>query len=160
MDLSTIILYSIAIVLLVISLIKDKEKTVKALKKGSMAFKKIIPILVPLFMIVGIVLSIVTPNMIRSALGENTGILGVIIGMVVGSISFMPPFVTYPLGAELIENGAGYPQVAAFVTTLMAVGIVYWMAEKRFFGRKAVVLRNSLAFIASGIVALVIWGVM
>lgn len=160
MDLSTIILYSIAIILLFISLVKDKKKTKMAIKKGWMAFKKILPVLIPLFIIVGVVLSIVTPDMIRSVLGENSGILGVTLGMIVGSIAFIPPFVAYPLGADLLANGAGYPQVAAFVTTLMAVGIVYWMAETKFFGKKAVVLRNSLAFIASGIVAIVIWGVM
>lgn len=160
MDLSTIILYSIAIILLIISLIKDKKKTKMAVKKGWMAFKKILPLLIPLFIIVGIVLSVVTPDMIRSVLGENSGILGVLLGMIVGSIAFIPPFVAYPLGADLLANGAGYPQVAAFVTTLMAVGIVYWTTETKFFGKKAVFLRNSLAFIASGVVSLVIWGVM
>ncbi len=160
MDLSTIILYSFAIILLVVSLIKDKQKSMKAIKKGWMAFKKIIPVLIPLFMIVGIVLSIVTPEVIKSLLGEESGVLGVLIGMVAGSVAFMPPFVTYPLGAELLENGAGYPQVAAFVTTLMAVGLVYWAAEVKYFGKKAVILRNGLAFLASGIVAVVVWGVM
>jgi uncharacterized membrane protein YraQ (UPF0718 family) len=125
-----------------------------------MAFKKIVPVLVPLFMIVGIVLSIVTPEMIKTVLGEDSGLIGVLIGMAVGSVAFMPPFVTYPLGAQLLDNGAGYPQVAAFVTTLMAVGLVYWMAETKYFGKKAVILRNGLAFMASGIVAIIVWVVM
>ena len=160
MDISTIILYSVAIVLLIISFAKDKKKTKAAVKKGWMAFKKIVPVLIPLFIIVGVVLSVITPEMIRFVLGENSGIAGVAIGMVAGSIAFIPPFVAFPLGADLLENGAGYPQVAAFVTTLMAVGIVYWAAEKKFFGNKAVILRNTLAFVASGVVAFVIWGIM
>lgn len=160
MDISTIFLYSIAAILLIVSLIKDTHKTKRAIKKGFGAFKKIIPMLVPLFIIVGVVLSVVTPDMIRTVLGEKSGIVGVIIGLVVGSISFMPPFVTYPLGVELIESGAGYPQVAAFVTTLMAVGLVYWMAETKYFGKKLTIMRNSLALVASSIVALVVWGVM
>jgi len=160
MDISTIILYSIALILLAFSIIKDRQKTKKAIKKGWMAFIKILPVLIPLFLIVGIVLSIITPDMIKQILGEDSGVFGILIGMLIGSVAFMPPFVTYPLGAELLQNGAGYPQVAAFVTTLMAVGLVYWAAEVKFFGNKAVVLRNSLAFIASGIVALVVWGVM
>ena len=160
MDISTIILYSVAIVLLIISFVKDKKKTKAAVKKGWMAFKKIVPVLIPLFIIVGVVLSVITPEMIRFVLGENSGIAGVAIGMVAGSIAFIPPFVAFPLGADLLENGAGYPQVAAFVTTLMAVGIVYWAAEKKFFGNKAVILRNTLAFVASGVVAFVIWGIM
>lgn len=160
MDASTIILYSIAIVLLVVSSLKDRKKTKAAVKKGWMAFKKILPVLIPLFMIVGVVLSVVNPDIIRTLLGQDSGIFGVILGMIVGSIAFIPPFVAYPLGAELLQNGAGYPQVAAFITTLMAVGFVYWMAEKKYFGKKAVIMRNSMAFIASGIVAFVVWGVM
>lgn len=160
MDISTIILYTIALLLLLISLIKDTKKTKKAVKKGWIAFMKIMPILIPLFIIVGVLLSVITPDTIKEVLGEDSGITGVLIGMLAGSVAFMPPFVTYPLGAELIKNGAGYPQVAAFVTTLMAVGFVYVSAEVQFFGKKAVIYRNSLAFIASGLVAFVIWGVM
>ncbi len=129
-------------------------------KKGWMAFKKILPILIPLFLIVGIILTVISPDIIKFSLGENSGIMGVFIGLLVGSIAFMPPFVTYPLGVELLEKGAGYPQVAAFVTTLMAVGIVYFTAETKFFGTKSTILRNGLGFIASLIVALVVWGVM
>lgn len=160
MDISTIILYGIAFVLLVVSVIKDRAKTWKAVKKGWMAFVKILPVLIPLFLIVGVMLSIITPSMIKSVMGEDSGIMGVITGMLLGSVAFMPPFVTFPLGAELLEQGAGYPQVAAFVTTLMGVGLVYWAAEIKFFGKKAVALRNGLAFIASGVVAFVVWGVM
>ncbi len=160
MDLSTIVLYTFATVLLIVSLIKDKAKTKKAVKKGWMAFVKILPVLIPLFLIVGIVLNILTPMTIKQLLGSDSGIFGVLIGMIIGSAAFIPPFITYPLGAELLSNGAGYPQVAAFMTTLMAVGLVYWVAEVKFFGKKAVALRNGLAFIASGIVAVVVWGLM
>lgn len=160
MDISTIILYSIAGILLILSFIKDRKKTRQAIKKGWMAFIHIVPVLIPLFLIVGVLLSLITPSMIRQIMGADSGILGVILAMLIGSVAFMPPFVTYPLGAQLLENGAGYAQVAALVTTLMAVGLVYWSAEVKFFGSKAVVLRNGLAFIASGIVAFVVWGVL
>lgn len=160
MDLSTIILYTIALSLLIVSLVKDRTKTMKAVKKGWMAFVNILPVLIPLFIIVGVMLSIITPQMIKSVMGEDSGIMGVLTAMLAGSVAFMPPFVTFPLGAELLEQGAGYPQVAAFVTTLMGVGLVYWGAEVKFFGKTAALLRNSLAFMASGIVALLVWGVM
>jgi uncharacterized membrane protein YraQ (UPF0718 family) len=160
MDISTIVLYTISIVLLIVSLIKDKNKTMKAVKKGWMAFLKIIPVLIPLFMIVGVFLSLITPSLIKQVLGADSGVFGIVTGMILGSVAFMPPFVTYPLGVELLSNGAGYAQVAAFVTTLMAVGFVYWTAEVKFFGQKAVLYRNGLAFLASGIVAFVIGRVM
>jgi uncharacterized membrane protein YraQ (UPF0718 family) len=159
-DISTIILYTVALSLLLISFIKDKKKTKMALKKGWKSFKNIIPMLVPLFIIVGVVLTIVTPETIKNLLGDESGIVGVIIGLLVGSVAFMPPFITYPLGAELLKGGAGYPQVAALVTALMSVGIVYLTTEYKFFGWKATISRNVLALTASSVVALVIWVVM
>jgi len=160
MGVSTFILYALVLALLTVSFFKDRTKTKKAIKKGWMSFKKIIIILIPLFMFVGILLSLITPEQIKVAMGDESGITGVIIALVVGSIAFIPSFLTFPLGAELLESGAGYPQVAALVTALMAVGIVYIVAEYKFFGRKAVVLRNGFAILASVVVAFVIWVVM
>lgn len=160
MDISTIILYITAIILTIVSLIKSPKKTKMGLKKGWMAFKKILPILVPLFMIVGFVLSIITPETIQSVLGGDTGFIGIIIGVFIGSVTFMPPFVAYPLGAELIEQGAGYAQIAGFVAALMAVGFVYIPTEIKFFGKKSTILRNTLGLLASVIVAIIMWVVM
>lgn len=156
MSISTIVLYIMAVITLIISLIRDRKKSLMGIKKGFLAFKKIIPLLVPLFLIVGIVLTYVTPEMIKSVLGEDSGWLGVLLGSIMGSIAFMPPFVTFPLGADLLSSGAGYAQVAAFVTTLMGVGFVYLQAETKFFGKKATLTRNVLAFVTAIIVALVI----
>lgn len=160
MGLSTYILYGLAFVLLVVSFIKDKNKTKKALKKGWMSFKNIMITLIPLFMFIGIVMTLVTPELIMTIMGEESGIIGVMTALVVGSIAFIPSFLTFPLGADLLAVGAGYPQVAALVTALMAVGIVYIPVEKKFFGGKAVFLRNAFAVLASLVVALVIWVVM
>lgn len=156
MDISTIILYILAILFLIISLVRDRAKTKMGIKKGFVAFKKIIPILIPLFIVVGVLLTFVTPEIITQVLGEESGWIGVVIGTLLGSIAFMPPFVTFPLAADLLESGAGYPQVAAFVTTLMGVGIVYIQAEKSFFGIGSTIRRNVLAFIAAIIVSIVI----
>lgn len=156
MDISTIILYILAFGFLIVSLIKDRKKTKKGIKKSFMAFKNILPLLIPLFLIVGIVLTFVTPEMIKNLLGEDSGWIGITFGLFIGSVAFMPPFVTFPLGSELIANGAGFPQVAAFVTTLMGVGIVYLQAEMKFFGAGSTIRRNSLAFVAAISVAVAV----
>jgi len=55
----------------------------------------------------------------------------------------------------LIKSGAGTMQIAAFISTLMMVGIVTLPLEIKFFGKKAAYLRNGLAFVFSLLVALV-----
>lgn len=160
MGISTYILYGFTTVLLIVAFIKDSEKAKLALKKGYKSFMKLLPILIPLFLFVGIILTVITPEQIRLIMGDDSGIIGIISALIIGSISFMPPFVTYPLGAELLANGAGYTQVAALMTALMTVGFVYISAETKFFTKKSMIYRNLLALIASAVVALVIWMVM
>ena len=100
---------------------------------------------------------IINPDVITSALGEGSGILGYLFAFVVGSITFLPAFISYPLGAELIEAGAGVPQVAGFLVTVMSVGVVYISAEIKYFSKKATLYRNLISLIGAVLVVLIVW---
>lgn len=157
MSVETYIIYGLAALLLIISFMKDKKKTIKGLKKAFKSFMKLMPVLIPLFIFVGILLTLITPSFISSILGENSGFLGYVIGMSLGSVTFMSPFVAYPLGLELLENGAAYPQVAGLLVTLMSVGLVYFAMESKFFNKKAAIYRNLISFIGAILVVVIVW---
>ncbi|NCB01911.1 MAG: permease, partial [Spirochaetia bacterium] len=74
----------------------------------------------------------------------------------VGAITLIPGFVAFPTAAMLLEGGAGYMQIAAFVSTLMMVGIVTLPVEIKYFGKRLAIYRNILAFAFSFLVAYVI----
>jgi uncharacterized membrane protein YraQ (UPF0718 family) len=93
-------------------------------------------------------------------LGEESGVLGVLIALVIGSITFMPSFVAFPLGANLLSHGAGYPQIAAFISSLMAVGFVSLGLEIQYFGKSSALLRNLFAIVASIVFTIIVWRVM
>ncbi|MFW6299257.1 MAG: permease [Bacillota bacterium] len=157
MSIEGIIIYGVAISLTLLSLIMDREKTKMGIKKGVRSFFKLLPVLIPLFLFVGILMTLVNPELISSMLGDESGVLGVSVGLVVGSVTFMPPFVAFPLGRELLDSGAAYPQVAGFLVTLMSVGVVYFAAESIFFSKKAALVRNLVSFVGAIIVVLVVW---
>lgn len=152
MSIEGLIIYGVALVLTVISLIKSKEKTMMGLKKGAKSFMKLMPVLLPLFLFIGILLTLVTPSFISSVLGEESGLVGYLFGLTVGSITFMPPFVAYPLGQSLLDNGAAYPQVAGFLVALMSVGLVYFQVESRYFNKKSALFRNLVSLLGAIIV--------
>ena len=56
----------------------------------------------------------------------------------------------------LVENGAGYMQIGAFVSALMMVGVITMPVEIKYFGKKLTIWRNVLAFIFSLFVAFII----
>ena len=156
MGIETYIIYGLALILTLVSFIKDKEKTKKGFKKGFKAFMKLLPVLIPLFLFIGILLALVTPEFISTLIGSGSGIVGISIGLIVGSITFMPPFVAYPLGVELLANGAGDAQVAGLLVTLMSVGLVYFAAESKLFHTKSAILRNVVSLIGAIIVVLIV----
>ncbi len=151
----TIALYVIAIAALITSFVRSKEKTRLALKKAWKAFENILPQFLSIILIIGMMLAILTPEQISHFIGKESGWLGVLLAAAIGSITLIPGFVAFPLAAALIKSGAGYMQIAAFVSTLMMVGIVTMPVEFKYFGKKATFLRNGMAFAFSLIVALV-----
>ena len=151
-----IILYSLAIILLAASYLKDKSKTKKALKKAWKSFENILPELLVIMLLIGVLLAVVDHELISSLLGESSGWFGVILASIIGAITLIPGFVAFPTAALLLKGGAGYTQIAACVSTLMMVGIVTLPVEVKYFGKKISYTRNVLAFMFSFIVAIVV----
>jgi uncharacterized membrane protein YraQ (UPF0718 family) len=115
----TITFYVLALFGLVLSFIKSREKTKLALKKAWKSFENILPQLLAILIIIGVILALLTPEQISKMLGNESGWVGVMIAAVIGSITLIPAFVAFPLAAALLNNGAGYMQIAAFASTLM-----------------------------------------
>lgn len=153
---SNYILYGVTILLLIVSYYKDKKKTKMALKKAWKAFENILPEFLTVIMFVGVLLAVLNPQVISKIIGNNSGWFGVILAAVVGAITLIPGFVAFPTAAMLLQNGAGYMQIGAFVSTLMMVGVVTIPVEIKYFGKKLTLLRNLFAFIFSFLVAYII----
>jgi uncharacterized membrane protein YraQ (UPF0718 family) len=151
-----VFLYVLAITLTLVSLMKDKEKTKKALKKGWIAFENILPTVLSVMAVVGITLSLVNEELIGKVIGPNSGLVGILVAIAVGSITMMAGFVAFPLGAVLMERGAGVAQIAGFISALMMVGLITIPLEIKYWGRKATLMRNILGIVISFIVAIVI----
>jgi uncharacterized membrane protein YraQ (UPF0718 family) len=152
----TIILYILAIGLLFLSFLKDREKTNMALKKAWKSFENILPQFLSILIIIGIILAVLSPQTISKLIGQQSGWFGMVIASFIGSITLIPGFVAFPLASALLKSGAGFMQIAVFISTLMMVGVVTIPIEIKYFGKKATVLRNVLAFIFSYIVAIAI----
>ncbi|WHZ59973.1 hypothetical protein [Metabacillus hrfriensis] len=155
-----IILYTIATIYLGISFTKDKHKTKVALLSSWKMFRNVLPDLLAIMLFVGLALSLLTPSLISSIIGENSGLLGIIYSTIIGSIALVPSFIVFPLGHTLVQNGAALPQVAVLMSTLMSVGLATISMEQKTFGRSFAYARNISAIIMSLLFALIIWVVM
>jgi len=82
-------------------------------------------------------------------------LLATIASALLGTITFVPAFIAFPLVGTLVDAGVGVIPAVAFLTTLTMVGIVTFPLEKKEFGVKFTALRNGLSFIFAVIIALV-----
>ncbi|GMQ59596.1 permease [Vallitalea sediminicola] len=153
---SSYIMYLVAITLLIISYYKDKKKTKKALKKAWKSFNNILPQFLGVILFVGILLSIFDAEFISKIIGARSGWIGVIASAVIGAVTLIPGFVAFPTAAMLLESGAGYMQIGAFISALMMVGVITAPVEIKYFGKKLTIIRNVLAFVFCFIVAYII----
>lgn len=150
------IFYLLTIALVLLSFFKDREKTKQSLEKAWKSFINILPQLLGIVSAVGIIISFLNPETIGKLIGDSSGWSGVILAAIIGSVTLIPGFIAFPTAAMLLQNGAGYMQLGAFISSLMMVGLVTIPMEIEYFGKKVAIIRNTLAFFFSLIVAVII----
>jgi uncharacterized membrane protein YraQ (UPF0718 family) len=109
------------------------------LKRGWFMFRNILVPFLNILILVSIALFLIPPSIISRYLGPESGALGLLIAAVVGSITLIPGFISYPIAKGLITQGASYAVVATFMTTLMMVGVVTLPLEIKYFGKRVAI---------------------
>jgi len=157
---NAIIFISLSAVLSGVSFAIDRKKTVAGFKRGWKMFKNVLLPFLNILILVSVLLYFVPPNVISKYLGANSGVIGFSIAALVGSVTLIPGFISYPIAAGLIQQGASYAVVATFMTTLMMVGVVTLPLEIRYFGRRVAITRNVLNFFAAVAIGLLVGLIM
>lgn len=148
-------LYIVTGVLLVVSFVADREKTVRGVKIGIKKFRTILPNYLKLLILIAIVLFFAEGLIVRY-LGQENALVGLFAALVLGSVTIMPGFIAYPLAGVLVNRGVLYMVVAGFVITLQMVGVLTYPVEKEYLGVKATVIRNAMSFVIAAIISLAI----
>lgn len=155
MDVFTIAIWVGTILFLLISMIKDKRKTKQALKMAfGMGRGMLISILSIIFAI-GLILTILPPSEIARFVSNQSVLVATVIAALFGTITLVPAFIAFPLVGTLVGAGVSIVPAVAFLTTLTMVGMVTFPLEKKEFGIKFTVVRNSLSFVFAIVIALV-----
>jgi uncharacterized membrane protein YraQ (UPF0718 family) len=156
----TLALYFLAAAGIAASFARDREKTVKALYIAKESFLRILPDFGTVLVIIGIMLTFLSPATISNLLGRESGTWGMLAAAAVGSATLIPGFVAFPLAKSLLDGGAGIPQVAVFISTLMMVGVVTGPLEVSYFGKRATLIRNGLSLLFSFVVAYIMGAII
>ena len=147
-------LYLVTALAVLVSLSASRAKTWQAFKIAGKKFANILPAILSMLIFVSFILFLLPSELILNFLGGNSKFSGVLVAAFLGSITFMPGFIAFPLSGILLDKGVPYMVLSAFTTTLMMVGVLTYPVEKEYFGTKVTIIRNVSGFFMALIVAL------
>lgn len=155
-SLTAMVIDSIVAVCLLTSMIKSRKKTWQALQIAWFAFKRMAPMILGIIAVIGLLIGFVPPGWIARVIGPDTGVPGVLVAALIGSVLIIPGIIAFPLAMSLQTMGASVTSIAALVTTLMMIGFVFIPLEIQLLGKKFCIVRNGLSFAAAIVIAVLI----
>ena len=150
---TTTIMIILAAGFLLFSIIKSRKKTKKSVMIAKQMFLNTFIEVAGIMALVGLVLALLPPDLIKQLLGGGSKILSTIFGALIGTVTIMPAFIAFPLSKSLYMSGAYLVTIAAFLTTLTMVGVATYPIEVRHFGRKFTLVRNGISFVMALVIA-------
>lgn len=152
----TLLLYLIAGICLILSLLKDRQKTRIALKKAFKAFEGILPQFLVVLILVAIALSVLDTGTISLIFGKNSGVWGVLAASLVGAITLIPGFVAFPAAAVLMKKGASFINILIFVGAWSTTKIPMLLFESSALGPRFALSRLAIDIVGIILIALAI----
>jgi len=150
-----LIIWILSALVLVVSLYHSRQKTKDALKVSLKFFRALaLPILMIVWAI-GFLMTFLPSEAVLNTVGWEAGIKGMVLAALFGSIVLIQAFIAFPLAGAFLRQGADVRSIAAFVTTLVMVGVATAPLEIKFFGKKFTFWRNGLSFVFAIIIAFI-----
>lgn len=154
MDIFTKGLWAITIIWFIVSIIKDKKKTIDSMKRSKKMMGNMVGQIIGILFLIGLILTFIPPEMIKEYLGSSNTFLATILSALLGSITLIPAFVAFPLVGSIVDMGASIVPAVAFLTTLTMVGFVTFNLERQEFGKRFALARNGLSFLFAIIISI------
>jgi hypothetical protein len=128
----------------------------QALKKSLLNLKSSLPIMLGVLLLVGLVNQLFSNY--YTEIFNGSLFLDPLKGALAGSISFGIPITSFIVGGELLEQGVSLIAITAFILAWSTVGIAMLPLEISTLGKKFSIIRNSICFVFSVIIAiLTVW---
>ena len=104
------------------------------------------PMLLAVIGLIGLFKTYITPEMLHT-LFNGSVLHDMLMGVGLGGVSVGQPFLSYIIGGELLDEGASFYGVTAFILAFVTLGVVQLPLEFAIFGFRFALLRNLLSLL-------------
>ena len=158
---ATLLLWIIALIFFLISLMRGKETVKKGLELTWKTTQANSLLIIRAFMIVGYV-SVLSPEKLVTAwIGPESGMKGILTSEFLGALLPGGPYVVFPIIAILNQAGAGLAPVITLITSWSTQSLLTIGFELPFMGWRFSLIRwgtGLLIPLLVGTAALLLWG--
>mgnify|MGYP001138448362 FL=1 len=150
---STMIMASLAVVLLIIGYYKGEHIT--GLKFALKMTGEVLPLLLFAFVIAGMVQVLFPKELVLKWIGKESGIKGILIGTIAGSLAPGGPYVSLSIVAGLLKLEAATGTMVSFLTGWLLLSVNRLPMEVGMLGWKFTLIRIASTFVFPPIAGLI-----
>lgn len=133
--------FIIALVLLGIVFIFNVSIDIKAVATLTYSLKEMALVLPPIFILLGLLDVWISKEKMMKYVGEGSGIKGIIIVFIIGSVAAGPLYAAFPVAAVLMKKGAKFSNILIFIGAWSTTKIPMFLFEMSSMGAKFAVTR-------------------
>ena len=137
----------ITIVAVIILLLIFPAKTDAVVSTAQEYFIEMMVILPAVMVIMGLFAVYISDETIVKHLGKTSGIKGIALSILIGTLPTGPLYVAFPMAATLLKKGARISNIIVFLSAWACIKIPQEMVEFQFLGAEFMFLRLILTII-------------
>lgn len=105
------------------------------------SFKQMLSVLPPIMLLLGLMDIWVPREKLMKYMGENSGITGIVLSILIGSIAAGPMYAAFPFTAVLIKKGAKFSNIIIFMNSWCVTKVTTLLFEFTYLGYQFTIAR-------------------
>jgi uncharacterized membrane protein YraQ (UPF0718 family) len=128
--------FIITLIMLIILFFINYSLGVKALSITAFSFKEMVLVIPPVFILLGLLDTWVPKETIVKYMGEDSGIKGVLLSLLIGSAAAGPLYGAFPVAAVFMKKGVKFTNIMIFLGAWSTTKIPMILFEMASLGTK------------------------
>jgi uncharacterized membrane protein YraQ (UPF0718 family) len=117
----------------------------RVLKSTGMNFVQMLGIIPPIFLLIGLLDVWVPREKVIKYMGENSGFIGVVLGIVLGIAAAGPLYAAFPIAAIMLKKGAKFSNIIVFLGAWSTMKVPMFLFEMASLGYRFAITRWLLS---------------
>ena len=134
-------LFLISLFVLMILSFFNKSLLIKTIDNAISNVLQMLSILPPIMILLGLIDVWIPKEQLMKYMGNNSGIIGILLAMLIGSVAAGPMYAAFPFTAVLIKKGAKFSNIIIFMNSWCLTKISTLLFEFSALGYKFTLIR-------------------